>query len=237
MLCIRFTLITALLLLAVTTHAAPPPMAAPKAVDLGKVVASSAGEGSFWLVNTSDQPLHVDELKGTCGCIRFKEPKPSVIDPQRGVAVHFTMDAPPEIGKKEKVVRVMLKNHDPVEIKVKLDSVASESSRRPRRSGSPLVAVPTRVDFGLVDADTMNDNTVWIVNGSDQPVDVASVRGSCSCMYLPPIEPRTLAPGGAMPIAFSMEAPKEAGKPKYKTLTVIAADGRPLGIPVVIERR
>ena len=78
---------------------------------------------------------------------------------------------------------------------------------------SGLVVAPQSFDFGDVAPGDVVNGEVWLINASQDVIEVDTAKAGCGCTTLA-FKPMMLKPGTAERVTFAIDAPKEDGKKK-----------------------
>lgn len=91
---------------------------------------------------------------------------------------------------------------------------------------------PHELDLGAGPPNEIQRDVVWLINTSDEPVDLEDVKVDCGCTQVSGFEARSLAPGERMQLEIAMTALGTPGKSKTKHVTFLIAGQPPMKLPV-----
>ncbi|MCZ6837130.1 MAG: hypothetical protein O7G85_15250 [Planctomycetota bacterium] len=218
-------------------HAA---LAIPAQINLGNHLASADTPGKVWLINRSDEMIHLVKIKGNCGCITLPNFEPISIDPHHAIPIEFSIKAPKVIGKeKTKTLKMIFRDHEALEVSVTIAAVESPGEvvieDEPKDAHKGLIAVPGILAYGEVEANSVHDGEAWLINTASQAIKVTGAKGGCGCSTMPAFETMTLASREARLVKFTIEAPKKDGKEKATAITFTIAGADPLKLPITMN--
>ncbi len=104
--------------------------------------------------------------------------------------------------------------------------------------GSPAAAeimvAPHELNLGYRAAGETIEQTVWLINTGDEPVELAGAKGSCGCLSVE-LRPQTLQPHTALGVELLVTASKEPGKTKNVSVSFAVGGDKPLRLPVRVS--
>ena len=91
-----------------------------------------------------------------------------------------------------------------------------------------LVIDPPLIDLGAIAPGSVQTRTFMLRNISDKPVTIVSAFPSCKCTTLTELAGKEIAPGAAVELKASMDAPKAPGPKDAKVFVTVQGGARPL---------
>lgn len=116
-----------------------------------------------------------------------------------------------------------------------LSLLASTTAALPTAVGSDVRAVPNALELGRRAVNTSVDTEVWLINTSDEPIELTGAKGKCGCVSVRDFAPSAIAASGAARVRLSVEAPKVAGENKDTSIVFSMEGGRVLSVPVRMQ--
>jgi len=124
-------------------------------------------EHEFELVNTSDTPVKVIDIKTSCGCV-LVESKPSVIPAKKSIKIDVQLKTAGRVGPLRQSVSVLIQGS-------KHDELISLSLKGSVSPPAGLNTIPNKINFGRLAPGETAIRRVTIESVDESPVEIASV--------------------------------------------------------------
>lgn len=214
-----------------------PAITVPAEIDFGAYREAEAAPGRVWLINRSDEPLHLKKVTGDCGCIKLLDFEPGELAPHAALPVNFTYAAPKKDGvNKIKTLTFMFADHDALNVKMTIAADAHAEGGKhlvvSPTSIEGVITAPERIGFGEVPPESVVDAEAWLINTGSAPMEIVSAKGDCGCITMRDFSPMTLQPNEARRVSFAVKTPEKVGKKKNTKITFQVAGGHPLSLPI-----
>ena len=184
----------------------------------------------LWLVNDGLEPIALESVKPSCGCLRLGDDTPGTLEPGRAVRLALAA-AGPEAGK-ERHARV-----DVVaggrRVSAAIHVVADEEAPELRAAEHALLAAaPATLSLGELAPGARVEGSLWLVNTSDAPLELEAAEAGCGCTELA-FEPTVLAAGAVLEVPWTVSI-KETAKSgaREKRVTILMKGAEQLVVPL-----
>lgn len=208
----------------------------PDRIAVAQWPAGRTVEVTTWAINTGDDTAQLARLDvGDDAALAGIDFTPRRLEPGAAEPITLRFVAPGENEMRVSEVRLIESDQTAHDLSVSVGGVHPDVffERPDRQAGRRLRATPPVV---ILDASAPGETAtgeIWLINTTDEPLQIVRAKGNCGCLKFPGFEPSAIAPHHTLRVSVSMMALGEPGKDAIKYATFLQeSDEMPLTIEI-----